>query len=1005
MVLQESEDKYSVFETSPVSIWVEDFTNVISTLKEIESQVVTDLPSYLEEHPDFLDQVAQMIKVRDINQATVKLFGAGSKEELLGSLDKVIPPEGMKTLKREILAIYEGKTYFEEETYNYTLDGKRLDILLTMTIPQETEKFDRILVSMMDITDRKKAEKSLIESEKNYRSIFENTGTSTIIVEEDTTISLANKEFEKLSEYPKQEIEGQKSWTDFVAFESELNKMKKYHYQRRINPDNVPKRYEFHFKDKQGQIKYISLTIDVIPDTSKSVASLLDITELKQTQEALHEREEKYRLLAENNAEIIWSVDPDLRFTYLSPSVERVLGYSQEEAYRVSLDKRVTPSTYAMLMEKYRELKEGKIKDTLTMELEQIRKDGSIICTEVSITPLFDQKGKLIQLQGVTREITKRKEMEKRLQILKYAVESSINGFALIDLHGNITYINPSFLRIGKFDHESEVLGKHFSEFLEKEEQSSSILNALYKQGEWSGELMVKRKDHHLIYIQLLASVVKDRDDNPVCFMGSFVDITARKKAEEKLQQAYEHLEYRVEARTKELKKSESRLKRSQQVAKVATWEEDFQTGERFWSDEQYRLFGYEPNELSEKKIIEKHIYPKEQKRIKEHLDKALQENQEFNIRFSYTKKNGEERICHCLGQVERDDLGRPLHIYGTMQDITEKIEMEEALQESKESYEQLLLSTQQLSSYKNIIGKSEQMRRIYTLIQQLANVDTTVLITGESGTGKELIVEALHYSGIRSKGPLIKVNCSALSEHLLESELFGHVRGAFTGATYSKKGRIEAAEGGTLFLDEIGDISPNLQLKLLRFLQEKNFERVGDVNTLSADVRIIAATNADLSQKVQEGSFRSDLYYRLKVIPINIPPLRKRPEDVPLLVNHFCQRFGQIFNKDITGVTDEVIRFFIKHPWPGNVRELEHVLECACIFCPGGKVGLEHLPEKGIKRDAEIMSYPIKKKKMGKEELIGALKQAKGNKTRAAELLGISRRTLYRWLSQYELV
>jgi len=496
---------------------------------------------------------------------------------------------------------------------------------------------------------------------------------------------------------------------------------------------------------------------------------------------------------------------------------------------------------------------------------------------------------------------------------------------------------------------------------------------------------------------------IKDENNQIIGIIETAFEITERKKAENDLQQAYEHLEYRVEARTKELKKSQARLKRSQQVAKVATWERDFVTGERFWSDQQYRIFGYEPAELSEKEIIEKHISSDDRKRINEHLNNTIKKNKDFDIRFSYTTKNGEDRIGHCLGQVEMNELGFPLYIYGTMQDITEKIELEQALQESKESYEQLLLSTQKVNSYRNIIGKSEQMRQIYSLIQQLANVDTTILITGESGTGKELILEALHYSGNRAKGPLIKVNCSALSENLLESELFGHVRGAFTGAIHSKKGRIEAAEGGTLFLDEIGDISANLQLKLLRFLQEKNFERVGDVKTLSADVRIVAATNADLYQKVKEGSFRSDLYYRLKVIPICVPPLRERQEDIPLLVNYFCQRFSQTFNKKISGVSDEVMRFFIKHSWPGNIRELEHILECACIFCPGGEIRLEHLPEKEINQDINIMKH-LFKKKIGKEELIDALKKAKGNKSSAAKLLGVSRRTLYRKLSKYNI-
>lgn len=1012
--MHDSEKKYRlIFENSPVSLWEEDFTEVLSILRDIGFQDAGDLEEYFYKHPDFIYYLAKKIKVRDINTKTLEMFNAGSKQELLGSLDKVIPKRGMLTLQREIIAIYDGKNYFEEETYNYTLDGNILYIFLSVKIPKDTSEFDCILVSMMDITERKLTEESLRKSEQKYRSIFENTGTAMIIIENNMTISSANKEFEALSDYTKQEIEGTKRWTDFVAFDADLEMMKKYHYQRRINPKSVPQRYEFRFQDKSGEIKYVSATIDLIPETTQSVASLLNITELAKAQEDLHESKQKYRLLAENTADIIWSIDPELHFTYISPSVERILGYSQEEAYNLRLDQRVTPSTYAMLMEKYHEIKAGRIKDTLTLELEQVCKDGSIIWTEVNITPVFDSQGGLFQIQGVTRDISERKAMENRQQLLRYAVESSLNGFALADLNGYITYISPSFLGILKFNHESEVLGKHFSAFLRDPKRAPHILRALNNQEQWNEELAVVRKDNKAIYIQLLASVVRDVDDNPLSLMASFIDITDRKKAEEELQQAYKHLEQRVEARTRELKNNEARLRRSQQVAKVATWEWDVQTREIFWSEEHFRLFGYEPHELSEREILKKHVHLDDLASLRHDFYDAVKQKRTCEIRFFYTTKSGKQRVGLSQGKLEMDETGEPLYIYGTMQDITDKIETEQALQKSKEDYESLLLSTQRITSYKNIIGKSKQMREIYALIQHLAKVDTTVLITGESGTGKELVAEALHYSSARAKGPMIKANTSALSENLLESELFGHVRGAFTGAVSNKSGLIESAEKGTLFLDEIGEISHNLQLKLLRFLQEKKFERVGDVKqTLRADVRIVAATNADLSEKVKQGSFRADLYYRLKVVPVHIPPLRERTEDIPLLINYFCSRFSQEFNKKISGVSQEVLRYLMSYPWPGNVRELEHVLERTCLFCSGGQIQFEHLPDdqkqKGENHKTDIQSlqsHSMKKEEISAEAITEALRQSNGNRSRAADLLGISRRTFYRKLHAFGLL
>jgi PAS domain S-box-containing protein len=270
-----------------------------------------------------------------------------------------------------------------------------------------------LIGAILDVTEYKKAEKDLRESEKHYRSIFENTGAATIIVEEDTTISLANTKFAILSGYSKDELEGIKSWKDFVAFESELEVMEKYHHQRRVHSKDVPQEYEFHFSDRYGKIRNVSLTIDIIPETGKSIASIMDITELKQAQQALSEREQKYRLLAENTADIIWSVDADLNFTYVSPSIERILGYTRKEAYEIGLAQRITPAGYRMLMDKYHKAKAGQLTGSLTVELEQIHKSGSIVPVEVSMRPLFDPDHHLVGIQGVTRDITLRKKEER----------------------------------------------------------------------------------------------------------------------------------------------------------------------------------------------------------------------------------------------------------------------------------------------------------------------------------------------------------------------------------------------------------------------------------------------------------------------------------------------------------------------------------------------------------------------------------------------------------------
>ncbi len=363
--------------------------------------------------------------------------------------------------------------------------------------------------------------------------------------------------------------------------------------------------------------------------------------------------------------------------------------------------------------------------------------------------------------------------------------------------------------------------------------------------------------------------------------------------------------------------------------------------------------------------------------------------------------------------------------------------------------------------AFRSIIGKSQKMQQLYALLENLAEVDTTVLVTGESGTGKELVADALHHNGARAGRPLIKVNCTALSESLLESELFGHVRGAFTGAHSDKAGRFEAAAGGTIFLDEIGDVSPRIQILLLRFLGSREFERVGDTVTRKADVRIVAATNADLPRRIREGAFRADLYYRLNVMHVHLPPLRERRDDIPLLTNHFIELFNRTLGTTIQGITDDAMQFFMRHPWSGNVRELRHAVEHACILARKGLIGMEHLtpeilspqplaPYMPVAHGAAAWSgqpggyyagapygpeapsayapaffspgpalhggsagpgvpafQPGMRKaphSLTRQDLAGALKDAGGNKALAARLLGIGRATLYRKLRDHGL-
>jgi transcriptional regulator with PAS, ATPase and Fis domain len=315
------------------------------------------------------------------------------------------------------------------------------------------------------------------------------------------------------------------------------------------------------------------------------------------------------------------------------------------------------------------------------------------------------------------------------------------------------------------------------------------------------------------------------------------------------------------------------------------------------------------------------------------------------------------------------------------------------------------------------LIGRSEPMLKVFETTAKVANSESTVILYGESGTGKELVARAIHCNSSRKNSKIVAVNCGAIPEELLESELFGHERGAFTGAIRSRAGRFELAQGGTIFLDEIGDMSPALQVKLLRVIQEKAFEKVGGVKTIKADVRIISATNKDLEKAVADKKFRDDLFYRVNVIPIYMPPLRSRKIDIPILALYFLDKFNNLNNKNVTGIKEAVMRIFQNYPWPGNVRELQNLIERIVVIKENGEVTVDDLPAKMIAAAERICpaesdcGFPKEGIDLNKavedfekDLLCRALKKTAGVKSRAATLLGINRTTLVEKLKRFKI-
>jgi PAS domain S-box-containing protein len=436
-----------------------------------------------------------------------------------------------------------------------------------------------------------------------------------------------------------------------------------------------------------------------------------------------------------------------------------------------------------------------------------------------------------------------------------------------------------------------------------------------------------------------------------------------------------------------ELDRKASTLDEVEELALLGHWELDIVNDTLSWSDEIYRIFDLEPQEFGAtyEHFIEQ-VHPDDRDMVNEAYTTSVRQRTGYDIVHRLLLKDGRVRYVNERCRTEYDEAGSPVRSLGTVQDITE------TMRASK--------------GFSGIVGREPCMQELFEMIRKLSEVGVPVLIQGESGTGKELVARAIHDQSHRSSKAFVPVNCGALPDNLLESELFGHVRGAFTGAVRDKKGRFELADGGTLFLDEVADMPLPVQAKLLRVLQEHRFERLGGEGSISVDVRVLSASNKDLKTEVEQGRFRGDLFYRLKVVPVHLPPLRERRNDIPMLVEHFLETAAREGHA-CKGISRDALALLVGHSWPGNVRELQSAISYAIIKSRREMILPEHLPLELMEMEAPAREKPRRQvegrrgrpPKLDEDSVERALREAGGSKVKAARILGVGRATLYRYL------
>jgi PAS domain S-box-containing protein len=744
---------------------------------------------------------------------------------------------------------------------------------------------------------------------------------------------------------------------------------------------------ETRFYRKDRSVKWISQAARVVRGDRGEVRYIeglnIDITARKQAEEAYNDILERYRSIVTGSIDGVILCGAAGEILTANPETERIFGLSESDLALAGLSGVIDDADGAL----------GAALDALANtgsfrgELTGIHSAGAIVPLEVSASG-FAHKGGEKHAVWIVRDVTERKQADA---VLRENEEKFRRTFDQSPIGASILSLDYHFLRVN--DALCRITGYAASELVERSMLSITHPDDVPATVAWAERLLAGefdryeidkryvRQDGGTVWVHLSVRLIRDVAGRPLYFMPMVQDVTERINAEAEMRALLtekESLRLNLETVFRAIPDAIVVVDTAMRVVRTNRALTDVcfvgeaaagATGQQVVSGSCRRgCFAVLRETLATRKPL-------------------------IEYRVECRGQNP-GRVVVVNSMPLTGESGEFVGAVLLIRDITRLANLEKRLTD--------------LHSHRGMIGKSKAMRDIYPVLNQLADVDTTVLITGESGTGKELAAEAIHYGGARAKKPLVKVNCSALSDELLGSELFGHVRGAFTGAIRDKVGRFEAAQGGAIFLDEIGDMSPRLQLGLLRVLESKEFERVGEARTRKADVRVIAATNVDLPARIRAGAFRADLYYRLRVVQVRLPPLRDRTEDIPLLSEHFLRQFAANFGKSISRLSAEAMAILMAYPWPGNVRELKYAMEHACVLCPQGEITPAHLPRELLAPPLLPPGEepaPLHRGGLTREAVLAALAACGDNRSRAARRLGVDRRTLYRNMARLGIV
>ncbi|HUI91812.1 MAG TPA: sigma 54-interacting transcriptional regulator [Chitinivibrionales bacterium] len=825
-------------------------------------------------------------------------------------------------------------------------------------------------------------------NEELYRAAFEYTGTAMLILEEDMTISVGNHKMELITGYSQDEIKSKKLFTEYVAPE-DRERMLNYFKRRREGGSDVPTEYEFKLLQKDKGLRSILINVGMIPGTKRSLISLIDITDLRSS-------EHRFRDMAQLLPGIICEWDNSMKLTYANKKGLETFLFTEEDFKRgINLFDFVSPEDRQRaekdIYNVYHGIYGNPVENTVR------RKDGALLHLLVNSAPITEG-GEIMGMRMCIIDITDRVVAEQKLRESKHRFRDTAQLLPGIicewDNAMKLTYTNKKGLETFLLTQDDFKRGVHLFDLIQPadHERAKKDIANIYR-GDYGNpaEYTVTRKDGMVFHLLVNSSPITEGGEITGMRM-CVINITDRMVAEQKLRE------------------SEKRFK------SIVAWSP---TGIALCEKagcltEMNRAFcdlfdipaSAAPAEVPFSVFNAISLPADKQARLD--AGESVEHETALRLEGKKGKAEGDRFFMWNITPLEKSRDSRELFIV-QVHDITEKKKADEArLAEAQKETEEarhviasLRREIMDRASFHDMVSRSPLMKDIFDILPEVAQTPATVLVTGESGTGKELVARSLHEMSNRKAKPFVAINCSALPDNLLESELFGYKAGAFTDAKKDKPGTFSRADGGTIFLDEIGDISPAMQVKLLRVLQNKTFEPLGGSQAVKVDVRIIAATNRDLSAMVKKGAFREDLFYRINVLVIKLPPLRDRRCDIPILCDHFIERFNTRYNKKIKGMSQEAANALLAHDFPGNIRELENAVEHAFVFCKEPTIGVAHLPQQfrggaaaaGLQSISHVKDFD----ELEKLYLQSVLAETGGSKIKAAQKLGVHKATLFR--------